>query len=84
MEGLIEEEEEMEQKQPEEDTEDTAVGPSATQKKKTEKQRKKEKAERIKVNSGFTEKTSVKLECCFAFNILIHFCRSCKGKLIVR
>ncbi|KAA0701708.1 Ribosome biogenesis protein NOP53 [Triplophysa tibetana] len=49
VEGLIEEEEEeTEQMRSEEDTEDTAVGPSATHKKKTEKQRRKEKEERIK------------------------------------
>ncbi|XP_016298235.1 ribosome biogenesis protein NOP53 [Sinocyclocheilus anshuiensis] len=47
VEGLIEEEE-IEPKEPEGDTEDTVIGPTATQEKKTEKQRKKEKAKRIK------------------------------------
>uniref|UniRef100_A0A8C2HF31 Ribosome biogenesis protein NOP53 n=1 Tax=Cyprinus carpio TaxID=7962 RepID=A0A8C2HF31_CYPCA len=48
VEGLIEEEE-IEPQEPEGDTEDTVMGPTATQEKKTEKQRKKEKAQRIKV-----------------------------------
>ncbi|TRY58038.1 hypothetical protein DNTS_022692 [Danionella cerebrum] len=43
VEGLIEGDDE----EPEEDAEGTAVGPTATQEKKTEKQRKKEKARRI-------------------------------------
>uniref|UniRef100_A0A8C2EAT3 Ribosome biogenesis protein NOP53 n=1 Tax=Cyprinus carpio TaxID=7962 RepID=A0A8C2EAT3_CYPCA len=47
VEGLIEEEE-IEPQEPEGDTEDTVMGPTATQEKKTEKQRKKEKAQRIK------------------------------------
>uniref|UniRef100_A0A671SXN2 Ribosome biogenesis protein NOP53 n=1 Tax=Sinocyclocheilus anshuiensis TaxID=1608454 RepID=A0A671SXN2_9TELE len=50
VEGLIEEEE-IEPKEPEGDTEDTVIGPTATQEKKTEKQRKKEKAKRIKVKN---------------------------------
>nr|XP_055051588.1 ribosome biogenesis protein NOP53 isoform X1 [Misgurnus anguillicaudatus] len=49
VEGLIEEEEdETGQEQSEEVTEDAALGPSATQEKKTERQRKRQKAERIK------------------------------------
>ncbi|XP_016327325.1 glioma tumor suppressor candidate region gene 2 protein-like [Sinocyclocheilus anshuiensis] len=44
VEGLIEEVD----IEPEGDIEDTVIGPTATQEKKTEKQRKKEKAERIK------------------------------------
>lgn len=43
------EEEETEPQETEGDTEDTIIGPTATQEKKTEKQRKKEKAKRIKV-----------------------------------
>uniref|UniRef100_A0A8C1BMS9 Ribosome biogenesis protein NOP53 n=1 Tax=Cyprinus carpio carpio TaxID=630221 RepID=A0A8C1BMS9_CYPCA len=51
VEGLIEEEE-IEPQEPEGDTEDTVMGPTATQEKKTEKQRKKEKAQRIKVKKS--------------------------------
>ncbi|XP_043115847.1 ribosome biogenesis protein NOP53 [Puntigrus tetrazona] len=47
VEGLIEEEE-TEPEETEGDAEDTVIGPTATQEKKTEKQRKKEKTERSK------------------------------------
>ncbi len=47
MEGLIEEEE-TEPQETEGDTEDTIMGPTATQEKKTEKQRKKEKAKGLR------------------------------------
>ncbi|KAF4103843.1 ribosome biogenesis protein NOP53 [Onychostoma macrolepis] len=47
VEGLIDEEE-IEPQETEGDTEDTVIGPTATEEKKTEKQRKKEKAKRIK------------------------------------
>ncbi len=48
MEGLIEEEE-TETQETEGVTDDSVIGPTATQEKKTEKQRKKEKAAKIKV-----------------------------------
>ncbi|ROL44221.1 Ribosome biogenesis protein NOP53 [Anabarilius grahami] len=47
VEGLIEEGD-IEPEEPEGDTEDTVIGPTATQEKKSERERKKEKAQRIK------------------------------------
>lgn len=43
------EEGDVELEEPEGGSEDTVIGPTATQEKKTEKQRRKEKAQRIKV-----------------------------------